>query len=348
MQRISGGLPVGPDGRIHGAYKHDPSTLRLSMAAPNLTNIPRGGTELQDLVRSWFETPGQFWARDYAGIEAILVGYFANAPRVMRIFRLDGHSYFTAYAEYELNKSIPFADLPREEWSDADLKASLNAIKKKFKKERTHNKQITHGANYLETAPMAQIILLNNTGILMEVKAINRVMDFYRELFPEIPRWHQTLAAEVGGAPLRGLHQGWGYETRQCFVRGPFKQSHRYYDTVKWERTPKGWEWSLGEDAKRLVAFLPQSTARFLLTRAAQRIWDRDSEVGRSMRLFIHDEILGETLDEALLARALHISREEMERPIPELVLPDGSLIQLGTEAKVGPVWGSMKEVTND
>lgn len=335
---------MSPSGRVCGSYKHDPSTLRLSMAAPNLTNIPRGGTELQDLVRSWFETQGTFWARDYAGIEAILVGYFANAPRVMRIFRLDGHSYFTAYAEYELNKSISFDDLPQERWSDEDLKASLNAIKARFKKERTHNKQITHGANYLETAPMAQIILLNNTGVLMAVKDINRVMDFYRELFPEISRWHQTIAAQVGGVPVKGISQGWGYETRPSFIRGPFKQSHRYYDVLKWEKTPVGtWDWSLGEDAKRLVAFLPQSTARFLLTRAAQRIWERDREVGESFRLFIHDEILGEVFSEELLARCLQLSEEEMEKPIPELVLPDGTLLRIGTEAKVGKVWGSMK-----
>jgi hypothetical protein len=314
------------------------------MAAPNLTNIPRGGTELQDLVRGWFETPQLFWARDYAGIEAVLVGYFARAPRVMRIFKLDGHSYFTAYAEYELNKSVAYADLPQESWSDADLLASLKAIKARFKKERNTNKRITHGANYLETAPMAQIILLNETGVLMDIKKISRVMDFYKALFPEIPQWHQTMVAEVGGAPLRGVHQGWGYTTRNSLIRGPFGQTMRYYDTVKWEKLPKGWDWSFGEDAKRLAAFLPQSTARFLLTRAAQRIHQHAPDVSKTFRLFIHDELLGECAP-SHLERCLQVSKQEMEKPIPELVLPDGTVLVIGTEEKVGKVWGEMKEV---
>ena len=38
---VSGGLRVTSDGLVHTVFKHDPSTLRLSSAAPNLQNLPR-------------------------------------------------------------------------------------------------------------------------------------------------------------------------------------------------------------------------------------------------------------------------------------------------------------------
>ena len=344
--RIKGGLPVGPDGRIHTVYKHDPSTLRLSAAAPNLTNIPRGSTDLQKLVRSWFEAPpGKiFWARDFSGIEAVLVGFFARASRYIRLAKIDIHSFFTAYTLYELEKKISLADLPQESWSDEDLRANLKEIKKRFKSTRETNKKLTHGRNYKETAAMAQVILLNELGVLLPVKEINKVMQFYDELFPEIPRWHETLCAEVGGGELRGPHQGWGYEFRNSFIRNPFGHGHRYYDVIKWEKTPKGWDWTFGNDAKRLIAFLPQSTARFIKTRAAQRIFysPETEDVGKTFRLFIHDEILGETTPDHL-DRCLEVSEREMTRPVPQLVLPDGSQLAMLTEAKVGRVWGEMK-----
>lgn len=355
--RIQGGLPVGPDGRIHTVYRHDPSTLRLSAAAPNLTNIPRGSTPLQKLVRSFFEAgasgpdemyegiPRELWtlhARDFAGIEGVLTGFFANAARIVRLFKLDAHSYFTAYVMYELEKKIKFEDLPQESWTDADLKGALKAIKSRFKEERETNKKITHGANYMETAPMAQVILLNERGVLWPIKAIKKVMDFYHALFPEIGRWHHTLCAEVGGAPLKMPHQGWGFKTRNSVVTGPFGNTHRYHDVIEWEKTPKGWDWSFGPDAKRLASFLPQSTARFIKTRAAQRIWTQYPEVAKRYRLFIHDEIMLE----CPIAEVDHndaILKQEMERPVPELVMPDGTLLAMLSESKTGRVWAEMK-----
>lgn len=320
------------------------------MAAPNLTNIPRGGTELQDLVRGFFVAPEgyEFCATDFSGIEAILTGFYANAPRIMRIFRLDGHSFFTANVLHVLDKTLPYADLPQESWSDADLAAYLKTFKKKHGERRNTNKKITHGANYMETAAMAQVIMLNDLGVLWPVKEIAKVMDFYHELFPEIRRWHNSLAQLVGGVEERDWRnplQLWGCEAKNTFIRTPFNVVHRYYDVVEWKRNPIGkWEWNFGQDAKRLASMLPQSTARFCLTRAAQRIWNNPEtqDVRETFRLFIHDELLCEAKTDHV-ERVLSVVKTEMERPIPELKLPDGSLLALGTENKRGPIWGKMR-----
>lgn len=347
--RIEGGMRAGPDGRIRTTYRHDPSTMRLSSASPNLTNVPRGGTELQDLVRGFFVAPEgfEFWASDFSGIEGVLTGYFAHAPRIMRLFRLDGHSYFTAHVLHVLDKSLPYADLPQEQWSDEDLKAYFKGFKPKHKARRETNKKVTHGANYMETAPMAQVILLNEMGVLWPIKEIAKIMDFYHELFPEIRRWHNTLMAQVGGVDRsmwKNEPQLWGCEARNTHIRTPFNVVHRYYDVVKWERNPIGkYEWSAGADAKRLASLLPQSTARFCLTRAVQRVWHNPDtqDVAKTFRLLIHDECLGMAQTDQV-ERCIDIMNTEMRRPIPELVLPDGSLVSLGVESKKGRVWGSM------
>lgn len=345
--RIKGGLPVSPvDNRCHGTFKHDPSTFRLSMSGAALHQIPRGSTELGKLVRGFFEAPeGKvFWARDFSGIEGVLTGFFANAPRIIRIFKLDGHSWFTANQIYELEKNLglTYQDLPQESWSDADLRICLSSIKSRFKQKRETNKKVTHGANYMETAKMAQVILLNELGVLWPVKDIARIMEFYHDLFPEIRRWHSTLASAVGGAPPKCEHQLWGCEAKPTWIRGPFGLVSRFYNVVKWEKLPTGWDWDYDDGAKRLASLLPQSTARFIITRAAQRIWEQYPDVGKTFRLFIHDEIFGECL-ESELERCLQVSQIEQERPIPELVLPDGSLLSIGSEAKSGKVWGGMK-----
>lgn len=345
-----GGLRVNPKtGRVHTTFKHDPSTLRLSSAGPNMQNIPRGSTILGKLIRKMFRAGAGhiFWARDFSGIEAVLVGFFANAPRIIRIFKLDGHSFFTAYAIYELEKDhggLTYADLPQEKWSDADLQLCLKGIKSRFKEQRNHNKKITHGANYMETAAMAQIILLNEMGVLYPVKDISRVMEFYHELFPEIRRWHRTVVAQVAGAPLDIQPQAWGFKARNCVITSPFGFPNRYYDTIRWEKGPTGWEWTFADEAKSLISFLPQHTARIILTRSVQRM-DNDGateDVARTFRLLIHDEVLGECKT-AEVERCLQVSQDFMEQPVPELVLPDGTLLSLGTEAKVGPVWGDMQ-----
>lgn len=347
---LHGGIPLGPDGRAHCTFKHDPSTLRLSSSDPNLQNIPRGSTELQKLVRDFFVAPTgyEFWKVDFSGVEGVLVGFFANAPRVIRLFKLDGHSFVTAHVLHLVDKTLPFADLPQESWSDADLKAYLLRIKKTYGERRETNKKITHGANYKETAKMAQIILLNELGKLAPIKDIAKVIDAYYEILPEIPRWHASMEQVVGGVKECDWHvnplQLWGCEAKHTYIRTPFNVMHRYYDAVKWKRTPMGWEWESGEDAKRLASLLPQSTARFCLTRAAQRIWNNPAmdDVSRTFRLFIHDELFGEAKVEEV-ERCLQVVIEEMKRPIPELTLPDGSQLSLGCEAKRGPIWGSMR-----
>ena len=100
-----------------------------------------------------------------------------------------------------------------------------------------------------------------------------------------------------------------------------------------------------GDDAKRLVSFLPQSTAAGIIKRATKTLWYDYPWIGESLRLLIHDAILGEC-DEKDLEQCLDVSKNVMEGLIPELPLDPawgmGTHLSIATEVKVGNCWGEM------
>jgi hypothetical protein len=179
----------------------------------------------------------------------------------------------------------------------------------------------------------AQETLLKDLHVVIPLKQIRKLQAFYWELFPEIPQWHERVTGKwANGAGVPDpTEQENAYQ--RTWLRTPFGNWHQYYDVLTWSKTPMGWGTAYGPDAKRAVAFLPQSCGRFILTRAAQRL---PADVQDTLRLFIHDEMLGLCRDEDL-ARCMQQSQIEMERPVPEL----GGLV-ITTEAKAGRCWGEM------
>jgi hypothetical protein len=343
---------VGSDGRIHTTFGHNPSSLRLCSFDPNLQNIPRGGSGADNYVKEIFVAPRDcsFWERDFSGIEARLVGWFAGSKDYVRITGLDVHSFYTAYALNALDGRVSGNDLPDIGWSDDKLKAHLKDIKKEFGYERNSlYKHLVHGANYLQSADGAQKHIFKLTGRAFDIKIIRRVMGVYFELFPEISKWHRDLCERVDGTKQRDAGDvddelnPWSLGV--CYARNPFGYVHHFYNVLDWDRIDGKWYSTFGEDAKRLVSFLPQSTAAAIIKQAAKKLYYEYPWVGETLRLLIHDSILGECKD-ADIQKCLDVSREVMEQPIPELPLDPlwgmGESLVIGTEAKTGRSWGCM------
>lgn len=333
LGKIVGGFPVGRDGRIHPHFRHTPSTLRSSCVAPNLQNVPRGDPKdpdaIQNLVKAMFvSAPGTtFLERDFSGIEAVLVGYHATDRNYIKLAKTDIHSYFTAY---NLNRIgvLPNADLPQLSWSDADLKGSLAGIKKRFKTERDIGKRCIHAGNY-RVGP----------GKLHEeypewfpkVKDAAQVLAFYYELFPLINKWHERICLQVD---------------KTAVTRNSFGHAHRFYQVLAWEKRGQEWTWSYSDDAKRLIAFGPQSDAAFIGKRALKRMYyEYPESIAKWLRLFIHDSVLLEIPVEQLEWADREIGAI-MEAPVPELPLPAewqmGDHLTMGSESKRGVCWGQM------
>lgn len=336
-------MPVGSDGRIHTTFGHNPSSLRLCSFDPNLQNIPRGTGKDDDLaqyVKDIFVAPkgSLLWERDFSAIEAVLVGYFAGAPAYIRFAKLGVHDYL---ASHMLGRP---ADLS---WSNRDLKGYFKEIKTAHKDVRDNAKRVVHGSNYMMSPKRMHELFPESFTTTKDAASLQSL---YFELFPEIRRWHRELCVRVDGAKRKGTPDHGEsidpWTLGVAYARNPFGYIHHFYNVLDWENINGEWHSTFGEDAKRLVSFLPQSTASAIIKQAAKRIYNEFPWIGETLRLLIHDSIMGEAR-EGDIEQCLLISAEVMEAPIRELPLDPtwdmGEYLTIQTEAKVGRSWGSMK-----
>ena len=332
---IIGGMPVGKDGRGHPIFSHNPSTLRLS--CPFFHTLPRPGKP--DEPHTWIRNmivaaPGHVYvARDFSGIEAVLVGYEARSPRYIRLAKMDVHSFYTAYALYELDRRISANDLPQLESDDARLQTRLAEIKQTFKEERNNlYKHLVHALGFGQGPRGAQEKILKETDVIHPLAKISKAMGVYMELFPEIPRWHYEVreqAAEKG------------------FLTNAFGYVHRFYSVWKYQKVNGKWDKKPGDDAQAVLAFRPQSNAAGIIKEVMLRLFEeRLEEAGQWLRLQVHDELFCEC-PEGLADVVDGVLKDEMEKPIPELRLPAsygmGDHLSILTEGKRGERWGTMK-----
>lgn len=327
--RIEGGFPVGRDGRVHGHFRNTPSTLRTAMVSPNFQNLPRGGNgeAYQNLVKAMFvASAGKiFWEFDFSGIEAVLVGYNAGSRDFYRLAKIDVHSYFTAHNLYRLGL-ITGQDLPDLKWSDADLAGCLSLIKKRFKAERDIGKRCIHAGNYRIGA---RKLSEEYPEWFPKPKDASTVLGLFYEIFPEIDGWHSRICQQVD---------------KTCWHKNSFGFIHRFYQTLRWERHGTEWSWDYGDDAKRLIAFGPQSEAAFIGKRAL-KVLHFETPIRDDLRLFVHDSILGES-NLSDMDRVNELVPSIMGRPVPEMPLDpswgQGEFVTIGVEGKIGTCWGEM------
>jgi uracil-DNA glycosylase family 4 len=326
-----GGMPVGSDNKVHTTYNYNPSTWRLGSQGPNLQNIPARG-DLAKLVRSLFiPEPGCYIVEvDYSAIEAVLVGYFANDPTYVRMAKLGIHDFFNAHVLYRDGK---IGELVSTSWSDADLKAFFADLKRRFKPEREVAKRVVHGGNYGMTP---QMMMMQYPVEFPSIAAAKLAQGAYFEVFPSIPRW-QNQTIELA--------------SRQGYLRSPFGNVHKFWKCYNWSRTwdnqKNDWTWERewADDAKRALAFLPQSTGAGIIKEAMLAL---PEEILQHLRLQIHDSLLCHFPIpewESLTAKL----KETMMRPIPEMPLPPewemGPYLSIGVEAKLGrESWAVMEE----
>ena len=336
---LEGGMPVGPDNRIHTVYGRDASTLRFTSEDPNLQNLPRpNSTDLSDpanIIRNMIvPQPGWiFGATDFAGIEAVLVGYFALYPEYIRLALRDAHTYLTVYAIHETDGRIKAADLPELSWPDDRLFPYLAQLKKEFATERNKlYKHIGHAFNFGQSPQGTQAKVYSETGIEYPLKTLQRLQDIYFGLFPKIKQWQRNVTEEA---------------EKDGYLRNPFGYVSRFSKVFDYKKEYGEWIKKAGPDWNKVIAYKPQSTAVGIITESILELYyNRFEEAGQYLRLQVHDELLYETPKEKL-DNVRNIVENVMSRPIPQLRIPAswnmGESLFIKTESKSGYRWGEMK-----
>lgn len=336
-------MPVGSDGKVHTTFTHNPSNLRLSSVGPNLQNIPRGDDSVvQKWVKDIFVAPvgERFWALDFKGIEAVLVGYFCGSKDYYRLARIGVHAFFTSHV---VGRPVDLS------WSDNDLARYFGELKKEEPQKYNICKRCVHLSNYMGKPHR---MFMEYPETFHTVKDAKYYQDLYFDLFPEIRKWHKTLCQQVDAtrhersATQESLP---GITTGVAHAINPFGYLHRFYRVLQWTKIDDQWFSTFGDDAKRLIAFGPSSSASGILKEAGMTLfYDHFDLVGHTLRLFIHDEIFGQASVgsiEAILACA----KKVMEKEQPRFPLPPhwkmGEFLSVHTEATVGQSWGSMETV---
>lgn len=317
--------------RLHGQSTHLPWTWRLSMKDPNLQNV---------VVREEDDEKPEYGFRrvivpsddcvlveaDYSGIEAVLSGYFMNDPDYIKLALLGMHSYVLSH---KVGKP---AD---RRWPDADLKAYFKELKSKYTVEYDGCKRGVHARNYVGSAYAIQRA---NPRVFPTIADAEEIVNLYDSLTPKRTAWWKSL---------------WEVANRQNYLDNPFGYRAYFWEIYQWNSRYERMD--LGGDAKKAVAFNPQSTAYGILAEAVLELWHPDSPYyvgdlgpggGTPIRALIHDSILSD-VRRAAVERYCERVFAVMSRAIPQLPLPwdPTKNLAIGVAIKIGTKnWQDMEE----
>ena len=294
---------------------------------------------------------------DWSGIEAVLVGWLSRDPDFIRLSWLGVHDFLCSHA---VGKPASL-DQPID-----DLLRYFAEIKKLHPIERDQAKRIVHGTDYLES-PAG--VYKRFRKLFHSLRDAERLQALYYSIAPKLRPW-QNATVEL--AASQGFLGGAG---SPCPPFHPFGYRHEFYDIYNYRQVTaaeairlrrfnrpttnmngRSYAIVLGDDAKRAVAFGPQSIAAGIIRETSLRLYDPEAPnfigdlfFGRTpLRAIIHDSFLNEVQDR-YVDRLIERSCAEMTRMMEELPLPPewglGPFLQFGVEVKVGQDWASMKKV---
>lgn len=361
--------------RVHPEYTFRPSMGRLSAINPNLTNVTadKGAKEgSSKALAAGFRkcivaSPGcRLLEVDFASIEALKVGERARDPDYIRLASLGVHSGMCTYV-----LGRPFD----KSWlldKTADLKAMFDEIKfAKDEKTKTiydTTKRFVHGKAYgLTVYGMTQQFpdLFPNLDVARKYERI------FNEMAPKVVNWQkqtQERAAKdhylggIGDHPYGYKHWFWSVfnfkkiTMTQYYRAIALAEKHGVEPSVTLINSIP-FKVAHGEDAKRVLAFYPQSIAAGDLKEVQLALFHPDSPsyigdayYGRTpLRGPIHDSLLLEIPD-AQWDRVTEKVFMEMQRPMRTQPIPAewglGEYMTNGIGAKVGRDWDQMHKLT--
>jgi len=307
------GYVAAPDGRVRTTFTQKPSTWRLASEGPNVQNVRRRWHLANRYREQFVAAPGHVLVEaDYRAIEAVLTGFYAADADYIRAAKLGVHSILAAHILQHPLRDLWAAHAPEEE-----VLAAVWDIKKGHKDVYDKAKTIVHLSNYKGSARRIKIEYPDLFNSVAEAERLQRL--YFANIATKVEAWHTATVAKAAGCSY--LDNAFGYR-------------HYFYDVLRWDGT-------YGTDAKKALAFLPQSTAAAIIKEAILRLAQKEV-YRRAMRWQIHDALLFELPKDRLLDARIGTIVAEMTRPIPQL-----NGLSIDVEVTVGENWGEMQEWRN-
>lgn len=294
--------------------------------------VPARWALLQEVLE-WDGTRGA------SGRHAYLSTNRANAERIQTLAHLSGQQALLRLARKARNEKC------KDVWV-----VSFNR-RTKARIEHAEREMVHHaGMVYCVTVPSGffllrhheRISITGNSNYGMQSREMYRLypevfgtaknadalQKLYFEVCPMIPRWQEATVVRA---------------EEEAELRNPFGYLHRFWNVCEYSQAPDGeWLRKWGLDAKRALAFGPQSTAAGVIKEAMLSLEEELNVTSRRLLLLqVHDSLLFRIpLDE--MNTLPHQITKIMERPIRQLPLPWDATrcLAIGTEAKMGPRWG--------
>lgn len=309
---------------------------------------------------------------DYAGIEQVVMGWAMNEPRHIRLAKLGLHAYV---ASHVLKRP---ADLS---WPDAQLAAYFKEIKNSTGETYViydRSKRNVHGSAYGLTEYGMHKTFPKAFPTVESARAVRQV---YFDVAPWVPQFQSACQATaydefgLGGAKTYRYFQNAAKSNRWWVQGHPYGYRHDFFAVLTYERVTESQRlWHLkrknplvdingiwyrivpGEDAKRAMAFYPQSIARGVLTEAALDLFCPPDHPGFREDLYIGDAYFGYTplrapIHDSLLMevpwlacdRVIEKTFRAMMAPVEELPCPAawgiGPYLTIGVDGKIGDDW---------
>ena len=300
------GFEPNARGRVHTTYTFAPSTGRLSSRNVNLQNIGHHSSNPYAVqVRRMIRPPFGFVyvEADSSAIEAVMTGYFMEDADYVELAKRGVHDFLTC-----LEQALPF-----------DLR-QLDAYKgdPAYAAARERNKRVVHGTNYGMTPKMMR---MQFPEFFETESAAADAQARYLAACPRLAPWQHGLRVLAH---------------RQKFLENPWGYRHYFYDVFS--KNAAG-EVVPGGDAKRVVAFLPQSSAAAFMRDSLLIVKNSPYAADAPGNVSVHDSICL-CAEEAHVDEAVQWLAAVMTRPISCM----GDL-RIGCEVKVGENWLDMRTV---
>jgi DNA polymerase I-like protein with 3'-5' exonuclease and polymerase domains len=311
------------NGRVHSTFYFDPATGQLSSRRPNVQNAPKHddpefggyGKLFRSIVKA---RPDHVVIEfDYKSFHIQTCGFEAQDPVMMRMGRLDIHSFIAA-AFLKLAEPEKMMDLP-----DAELKAYLAWVKKnhKFVRDNQAKRGILGYINGLGY----NHLYASNREFFDSKNVVKQLMDLLDVLFSASSAWRTAICQKA--------HEQGYLISRHGYIR-------HFWEVFKWQ----GGEWTHGDDHEAALSFFIQNDAHGELKDRIITIAEKGLDERFNLLNCIHDSLIFECpLD--LVDECVYTVKSIMEAPstvlIDPVVAPNGLSVEVDVQG--GPDWSSMK-----